>query len=61
MGDTILTNCKGCDIEMDWLPDADEPKLCDDCLVGNCHKCGEPLNNGEGEFCFKCKVAKANI
>ena len=26
---------------------------------GDCQDCGEPLNNAEGELCFKCKVAKA--
>jgi hypothetical protein len=28
---------------------------------GDCQKCGEPLNNAEGDLCFKCKVAKLNI
>ena len=28
---------------------------------GDCQKCGEPLNNGEGELCFQCKVAEANV
>lgn len=28
---------------------------------GDCQECGEPLNNGEGELCFQCKVVKSNI
>jgi len=28
---------------------------------GDCQMCGEPLNNAEGDFCFKCKVAKAGV
>ena len=28
---------------------------------GCCQSCGEPLNNADGELCFKCIIKKANV
>lgn len=28
---------------------------------GSCQECGEPLNNANGDFCFKCQVKKSNV
>ena len=61
--DTLLLYCKICGKQMDWLPNADEDKICDDCKEKkeNCPNCGAEMNNAENRLCEECLSDQAEM